>query len=195
MMTIIALIIAYLLGSLSSAIILSKIMKFQDPRSQGSGNPGATNVLRYAGRNQALMVLIGDALKGLIAVLIGHILGVHGVMLGLVALAAVLGHVFPLYFKFKGGKGVATGFGTLIMLSFWVAVVTAIIWAAVVFITRFVSLASLVAAAAAVIFAVIFGYSIYAFPIFLIAALLVWTHKDNIQRLLNKTESKVNLKL
>src|SRR5262245_44054620 len=103
MASIISLIIAYLIGSLNSAILISKYLKLPDPRTTGSGNPGATNILRTIGKNQAIVVLLADALKGVIAVLIGRIFGVHDFMLGLVALAVVVGHIYPVFFKFQGG--------------------------------------------------------------------------------------------
>lgn len=190
MLTIIAIIIGYLLGSLSSAIILSKLMHFPDPRTVGTGNAGATNVLRMVGKNEALMVVIGDVLKGLIAVWIGRLLGVHGAMLGIVALAAVVGHVFPLYFNFKGGKGVATALGALLGLSFIVGVLTFIVWAVFAYFFRYASFASLVAIVGSIIFTLIFA-TIYAFPVFLIAILIFWKHQENIMRLRSGTESKI----
>jgi len=191
MANIIALIIAYLLGSLSSAILIAKFLKLPDPRSEGSKNPGAANILRIAGKNKALLVLVGDILKGSLAVLIARILGVQGFMLGLIALSAVLGHVFPLFFKFKGGKGMATTVGTLLLLSFWVGLLVAAVWIIVAFVLRFASLASLSAAVFAPIFMLIFGNHLYAFPVLLIAALVVWCHRANIKRLLSGTESKI----
>lgn len=191
MTNIIALIVAYLLGSLSCAILISKFLKLPDPRSEGSKNPGAANILRLAGKNKALLVLAGDILKGLLAVLIARIIGVHGFMLGLVALAAVLGHVFPLFFKFKGGKGMATMVGTLLLLWFWVGILVAVVWIVVAFVFRFASLASLSGAVFAPIFMLIFGNHLYALPVLLIAALVVWGHRGNIKRLLAGTESKI----
>jgi len=191
MTNIIALIVAYLLGSLSCAILISKFLKLPDPRNEGSKNPGAANILRLAGKNKALLVLAGDILKGLLAVLIARIIGVHGFMLGLVALAAVLGHVFPLFFKFKGGKGMATMVGTLLLLWFWVGILVAVVWIAVAFVFRFASLASLSGAVFAPIFMLIFGNHLYALPVLLIAALVVWCHRGNIKRLLARTETKI----
>ena len=113
MSVIIALIIAYLLGSVSSSILVSKFFKTPDPRTEGSGNAGATNVLRLAGKKPALFTMVGDIVKGLIAVWIGHILHLHAFWLGLVGLAAVVGHIYPVWFGFKGGKGVATAVRTI----------------------------------------------------------------------------------
>jgi glycerol-3-phosphate acyltransferase PlsY len=190
---IICIIIAYLIGSLSTSILLSKYLKFPDPREVGSGNAGATNVLRSAGRNQALLVLVGDALKGMLVVWIAKLFGLHLAIVGFVALAAVIGHVYPIYFKFKGGKGVATMMGSLLALSLSVGIVAIIVWAAVAAITRYASLASLCAAAAAIFASLIFGKFYYAFPIFLMAALIAYTHLENINRLRAGTESKITL--
>jgi glycerol-3-phosphate acyltransferase PlsY len=159
----------------------------------GSGNAGATNVLRSAGRNQALLVLVGDALKGMLVVWIAKLFGLHLAIVGFVALAAVIGHVYPIYFKFKGGKGVATMMGSLLALSLSVGIVAIIVWAAVAAITRYASLASLCAAAAAIFASLIFGKFYYAFPIFLMAALIAYTHLENINRLRAGTESKITL--
>ncbi len=191
MLAIIAIVIAYLLGSVSCAIILSKVLKTPDPRTEGSGNAGATNVLRIAGKYQAALVLVGDALKGLVAVLIGHLFHVYGFMLGIVAFAAVLGHVYPLYFGFKGGKGVATAIGAVLGLSLISGILMAAAWGAIAFTMRYSSLASLVTVILAPIFLLIFSHASYFLPAVLIAALVVWKHKDNIKRLQNKTESKI----
>ena len=133
MNNLLALIIAYLLGSLTCAVLLTKLLKLPDPRTTGSKNPGATNILRTVGKNQALAVLVGDALKGFIAILLARILGVHGFMLGLVALSAVLGHIYPIFHKFEGGKGVATMLGTLLMLNFWVGLFAVAVWVVIAF--------------------------------------------------------------
>lgn len=191
MANIIALVIAYVLGSLNSSILLTKYLKLPDPRTQGSGNAGATNILRTVGKNQALLVLIADAAKGLIAIWIARLIGVHGVILGFVAFAVVVGHVFPVFFKFKGGKGVATALGGLLGLSLWAAAIAGMIWAAVAFFTKYVSLASMAAAAAAVVLVLVFGKAAYAFPVFCIAGLIVWKHKANIDRLRAGTENKL----
>lgn len=194
MANVICVVIAYLLGSIQTSLILSKLFKFPDPRSQGSRNAGATNVLRTAGKNQALMTLIGDVLKGFIAVMIAHIFGVQGFFLAMAGLAAVIGHIFPCFFQFKGGKGVATAIGALLFLSVFVAIIVTIIWLVVVFMTRYVSLASLIATAAAPILILVFSQSAYFIPLLLMAVLIIWKHKDNIQRLRKGTETKAKLK-
>lgn len=191
MAAIISIIISYLIGSLNMSILLSRILKTPDPRNQGSGSAGATNVLRTIGKNQAILVLVGDIIKGLIAVWIGRILGVYGVMLGFVAVAAVVGHIFPVYFKFKGGKGVATAIGSIWALAFWIGIMLIIVWVAVVLISRYSSLASLCTIVAAPLFMLIFGKAMFAFPVFIITVLIIWKHTDNIQRLRTGTETKI----
>ncbi|OGT68791.1 MAG: acyl-phosphate glycerol 3-phosphate acyltransferase [Gammaproteobacteria bacterium RIFCSPHIGHO2_12_FULL_45_9] len=187
---ILSLVIAYVLGSISSGVLIAKLCKLPDPRAEGSGNTGATNTLRLYGKKPALFVLIGDVLKGFVAVLLASMLGVTGGLLGLVALAAVIGHVFPVFFKFKGGKGVATAAGAFLVLSFGVTLLLLIIFAAIVYFTRYVSLASMIAAIAAPIL-FIFSAPALAFPALLVAGLIVWKHSDNIERLRTGTESKI----
>lgn len=186
-----ALIISYLLGSLSSAVITARIFKFPDPRTEGSGNAGATNVLRTAGKKPALYAVIGDILKGFVAVIIGRILGLEGAMLGLIAFVAVIGHIFPIFFGFKGGKGVATAVGSLLGLSVIMGIATAVIWIVVAYVTRYASLASLIAIAAGALFTLIFHHPAYFFPILLTVGVITWKHKDNIDRLKQGTESKI----
>lgn len=190
--TFIAIVIAYLIGSINMSIIISKILKKPDPRTQGSGNAGATNMLRTGSKQQAALVLIGDLVKGLLAVFIGHALGAHGLGIGFVALAAVLGHVFPLYFQFRGGKGVATMIGVLIAMNLYLGVIAIIAWIITAFVSRYASLASLVAAIVAVALTLILGRFGLFIPVLLIAALIFWKHIGNIERLKNKTESKIN---
>lgn len=188
-----ALIIAYLLGSLSMSVIFAKIMGTSDPRTAGSGSAGATNVLRTAGKQQAILVLIGDVLKGLIAIWIAHLLHVKPFMLGLVGLAAVMGHIYPVFFGFKGGKGVATAVGAIFGLSWVTGFLIAIAWAAIAIVTRYASLASIVSVILAPVFLAIFSTGAYFIPAALIAAIVIWKHKDNIARLQSKTENKITL--
>lgn len=194
MTTIIGLVIAYVIGSLSTSIITAKLMKLPDPRSQGSGNAGATNMLRVGGKKAAIIALVGDVLKGFVAVLIGRILGEHSIGLALIGFAAVVGHVFPCFFKFKGGKGVATMLGSLLALSLWVALATIVIWIIVAAASRYASLASLVAAIAAAVFTLVFGDGSYFIPVLFMAILIIWKHLDNIERLRTGKESKIILK-
>ena len=191
MSAIIAIIIAYLLGSLSSAILLAKAFNWPDPRTLGSGNAGATNVLRTLGKKQAAFVLTGDVLKGLIAVWVGYLFHVSAFMLGMVGLAAVVGHIYPLYFGFKGGKGVATAVGATFGLSFISGILMAAAWAVIVFLTRYASLASIIAVALAPVFLLLFSKAAFFIPSALIAALIIWKHKENIDRLKSNTENKV----
>lgn len=196
MVNILSVIIAYLLGSIQVSVILSKLFKFPDPRSRGSHSAGATNVLRTAGKNQALITLIGDVLKGVFAVLIAIILHAIPFFWACAALAAVAGHIFPCFFHFRGGKGVATGLGGLLMLSPFIAILLAVIWLIVVLGTRYISLGSLITAAASPILILIFSSerTAYFIPILVMACLIIWKHKDNIKRLRSGTESKVTLK-
>jgi acyl phosphate:glycerol-3-phosphate acyltransferase len=191
---IIFIVIAYLCGSLSSAIIICKLLKLPDPRTQGSGNPGTTNVLRIGGKKAALFVLLGDVLKGFLPVLLAKIFGLEAFMLGIVGLAAVVGHVYPILFKFKGGKGVATALGALLALSVTAGFLSFITWLAIAAVFRYSSLASLVAAVLAPVYIAIFSSFIYFIPVTLIAILIIWRHKDNIERLRTKTEDKIQLK-
>jgi glycerol-3-phosphate acyltransferase PlsY len=192
MAAVISIIIAYLIGSLNMSIIVAKLLGKPDPRSQGSGNAGATNTLRTSGKKDAAWVLVGDIVKGVIAVMIGRLFHVEGFMLGLVALAAIVGHIFPLYFKFQGGKGVATMMGVLIALNIWIGVITLAAWVITALLSRYASLASLTAAVVAVVCSLIFGQFHYFVPILIIAGLVFWKHMANIERLRAGTESKIN---
>lgn len=185
-------IIAYLLGSINSAIIICKIFGLPDPRAQGSGNPGATNVLRVGGKGPAILTLVGDLLKGLIAVILARLLGVHGVWLACITLIVVLGHIFPLFFGFKGGKGVATAFGALLGLAPAMAIVTGITWLVVIVFSRYSSLAALIATVLAPIYILLFADFNYFVPVVVMCMVLIWRHWDNIQRLREGKESKVN---
>jgi glycerol-3-phosphate acyltransferase PlsY len=191
---IVAIVIAYLLGSVSSAIIVCKVARAPDPRSQGSGNPGATNVLRVAGKKLAIMTLAGDVLKGVLAVMIARILGLSEYPLALVGLAAFLGHLYPLYFKFKGGKGVATGVGVLFTLSPLLGVVATITWLIIVKIWPYVSLASLVTAVLVPFYALLLQEPAYFIPLVVMALFIMWRHRGNIDRLRTGTESILKLR-
>ena len=190
---IILLVIAYLLGSLNCAIIVSKLMGLPDPRTQGSGNPGTTNVLRAGGKTAAALTLIGDVLKGVIAVGLAMFFNIHGFWLGMIAVAVVLGHVFPVFFQFQGGKGVATGFGALLILMPILAIVAVITWLLVLVFSRYSSLAAIITTTLLPIYTILFGNFQYFVPMLIITALLLWRHWGNLQRLRAGTESKVNL--
>lgn len=185
-------VIAYLLGSVSSAVIVCHILKLPDPRTEGSQNPGTTNVLRLGGKLPAILTLVCDMLKGFIPVLSAILIGVSGIALGIVALAAVIGHIFPVFFKFKGGKGVATALGSYFAISPLIGISAVIIWLLVVFFSRYSSLASMTMTVLAPILAVIYGQISFIIPAILIAALIIWKHLANIQRLRAGTESKIS---
>lgn len=192
MTTIIFILIAYLVGSFSSAIIVCKLMKLPDPRTEGSLNPGTTNVLRIGGKVPAILTLLGDVLKGAIPVLAAEWYGLSSLTLSLVALAAFLGHIFPLYFRFQGGKGVATAFGCLIALSLPVGLSLAGTWLIVAFTTRYSSLAALIATLLGPIVMWIFTHKWdYTLTTAIIALILIYRHKTNIQKLLRGEESKI----
>ena len=194
MVTLVFMIIAYLLGSISTSIIISKIFHQTDPRETGSGNAGATNVLRSQGRSAAIRVLVGDLLKGFIAIVLARLFHVQGFALGLVALAAVAGHVFPVFFKFKGGKGVATSLGCILAMAFWLGVLGAVIFIVVAYFSRYASLASLIMLAAITILCLFMGHAAYFIPLLLITLFVAWKHSDNIIRLRNGTENKIYFK-
>jgi glycerol-3-phosphate acyltransferase PlsY len=188
---IIMVVTAYLCGSLSSAIIVCKLLNLPDPRTTGSGNPGASNVLRIAGKKAAALVLLGDALKGFIPVLLAKIFHIEGVFVGLVALAAVLGHIYPLFFKFKGGKGVATFLGTMFAFSPIIGLAFIVTWLIIAALFRYASLASLASSILSIIFIIIFSDPQYLIPVLAIIMLIIWQHWGNIQRLKAGTETKI----
>ena len=190
---------AYLIGSLSFAVIVSRLMGLNDPRTYGSGNPGATNVLRSGNKAAAVLTLLLDALKGFVPVLLvklhGAPFGLDDGTLALVALAAFLGHLWPVFFRFKGGKGVATAAGVLLALNPWLGLATLATWIIIATFTRYSSLAALVSAVFAPFYQVlIWGGGPVAIAVFVMGALLVWRHRANIQKLLNGTESKLGQK-
>lgn len=188
---IIMLTIGYLLGSIPSAVIVSRIMDLPDPRSEGSKNPGTTNVLRLGGKKAAVIVLGLDLAKGLVAVVLAKIIGLHHMGPGLVGLAAVIGHVFPIFSDFKGGKGVATAAGVLFGLSWPLGTLVVLTWIIVAAITRYSSLAALIATGLTPIYSLWLAPPSYQLPILLIAALLVWRHYENILRLMAGQENKI----
>ncbi len=184
------LIFGYLLGSLSSAIIVCKLMGLPDPRTQGSKNPGATNVMRIGGKKAAYTTFIGDFLKGLLSVLIAKFTIGSDVAIAGAALGAFLGHLYPLYFKFKGGKGVATLVGVLVGISLWIFLIFGVVWLAILFTTGYVSLGSMLGAVIVAIAALLLGYSQALVGVLMMLAILViYRHRENIHRLRNGTES------
>jgi len=186
---------AYLLGSIATAVIVSRLFGLPDPRTIGSGNPGATNVLRTGNKLAALATLIGDLLKGLIPVLVARALDAGDLIIALTALAAFIGHLFPVFFQFKGGKGVATALGVLLGLSPWLGLSTLGVWLLIAFTLRYSSLAALTAALAAPLIGWLLHLdSAILITISLMSALLIWRHIGNIQRLLRGEESRIGQK-
>lgn len=201
---ILATVAAYLLGSLAFAVIVSKAMGLSDPRTFGSKNPGATNVLRSGSKAAAIITLLFDALKGLVPVLLvkafGKPYGLEDGTMALVGLAAFLGHLYPVFFRFEGGKGVATFLGVVFGVHWLLGAATGLTWLIIAFFFRYSSLASLVAAVFAPVYYLLgdrFGWYAekpVAAALFAMALLLAWRHKANIQRLLQGTESRLGAK-
>ena len=183
------LIASYLIGSISSAVIICKVLGLPDPRTQGSKNPGATNVLRLGGKKIAAFVLIFDGLKGTTPVIIGHYFELGLTQLTLITLCAFLGHIFPVFFRFRGGKGVATYLGGLIAINFLAGLIFSVIWLLVAKVLKISSLAALVATALSPIyFYLITGDMESTLIIGIISLLIFYTHRGNIKRLINKEE-------
>lgn len=201
MNTIIFIVIAYLIGSVSFAVVMSRVFGLSDPRTYGSKNPGATNVLRSGNKKAAIATLIGDAAKGWFAVWLaqhfGAEFGVGDVGIALVALAVFIGHLFPIFFKFVGGKGVATLLGVLIGLNVWLGLATLLTWLIIAYAFRYSSLAALVAAVfAPFYYGLLFGTSEIEklIAIFVMALLLLFTHRGNIANLVAGKESRIGSK-
>ncbi len=183
--------IAYLAGSISSAVLVCRMRGLPNPRTEGSGNPGATNVLRIGGASSAAMVLSFDMLKGALPAYLAFRLGVDPVSLGLIAIAACVGHIFPIFFDFKGGKGVATAFGAMAPIGHDFALALIGTWIVMVLISRYSSLAAMTTA----LLAPVYTWYIddrFTIPVFMLSTLIVIRHKDNILRLLKGEESKVS---
>jgi glycerol-3-phosphate acyltransferase PlsY len=196
---VLATVAAYLIGSLSFAVIVSRVMGLNDPRTYGSGNPGATNVLRSGNKAAALLTLVFDALKGFVPVVLvdqfGARFGLHEGTTALVALAAFLGHLWPVFFRFQGGKGVATAAGVLLGINPWLGLATLATWLIVAAFFRYSSLAAIVAAVFAPFYQLlIWGGGPTAVAITVMGLLLLWRHSANIQKLLRGTESKIGQK-
>lgn len=189
---------SYFIGSISFAVVVSKAMRLPDPHSYGSGNPGATNVLRTGNKLAAVLTLVGDALKGYLAIFLARALigvDVDSWVLPTVAVAAFLGHLFPAFHGFKGGKGVATALGILLGISAWLGLAALSTWLIVAFFMRYSSLAALITALfAPVYFVFLFGFQPMALAIATMSALLIWRHQGNIQKLLNGTEGRLGAK-
>jgi glycerol-3-phosphate acyltransferase PlsY len=193
-MNALALIASYLLGSLPFAVLVSQALRQADPRTYGSGNPGATNVLRGAGRVAAALTLIGDAGKGALAVWLGRQVGEGGdeVIAILCGAAAFLGHVFPVFLRFRGGKGVATFLGVLLAFAPWLGLACCVLWLAVAAVSRYSSLASLSAAIGAPVLLGLFqGADAQLAVIVAMSALLAWRHRSNVAKLRAGTEARI----
>lgn len=187
--------IAYLMGSLSTAIIVSKLTGLPDPREQGSKNPGATNVLRLGGKKAAAVTLLGDAAKGLIPVLIARYLDAPADIIAAVGLGAFLGHLYPVFFGFKGGKGVATALGVLTGFSGWLGLAVLATWLLMAFLFRYSSLAALTAASLSPVYVWFLLHApVLAGAALTMALLLISRHRGNIERLLKGEESKIGSK-
>lgn len=191
-LNVIAVLAAYLVGSIASAILVCKMLGKADPRSEGSQNPGATNVLRLHGKKAAALTLVGDAVKGFVPVLLIKLWGAPDLVVALSALAAFLGHLYPLFFQFKGGKGVATFVGVLFGMHLGLGLCFVLIWLSLAFLFRYSSLAALGAA----VLAPLYTFWLYpALPLVIgnsiMAALLLWRHRSNISNLLAGKEDKL----
>ena len=195
--------IAYLIGSISFAVVVSKCMRLPDPHSYGSGNPGATNVLRTGNKGAAVLTLLGDALKGFVAVVLARmILGEESLSSSLnswilcgVVVAVFLGHLFPIFHGFKGGKGVATACGILFGINWILGLATLATWIIVAKFMRYSSLAALAAAVfGPIYFVFLFGFHPMDIALLIVCALLIWRHRSNIHNLMNGTESKIGSK-
>lgn len=181
---------AYLLGSISFGIIMSQLFGLPDPRTVGSGNPGATNVLRSGKKIAAALTLLGDTAKGWLAVWLAFYFAVEPWLVCLIALAVFLGHLYPIYYGFKGGKGVATALGVLLALSPWVGLCALVTWVITFAIWRYSSLAALVAAGLAPIYVIIFlDYKGFMVTSVLLSLLLFWRHRGNIRKLAQGNEA------
>ena len=192
MQILLAALVAYLIGSVSFAVVVSSVMGLADPRSYGSKNPGATNVLRSGNKKAAILTLVGDAFKGWIAVWLARHFGLPDVAIAWVAIAVFLGHLYPVFFRFQGGKGVATAAGVLLGINPWLGAATLLTWVIIAAFFRYSSLASIVSAVFAPFYQLlIWGGGPAAIAITVMGLLLIWRHTGNIRKLLEGTESKI----
>jgi glycerol-3-phosphate acyltransferase PlsY len=197
MLTLVFVVAAYLLGSISFAVLTSRAFGIADPRTYGSGNPGATNVLRSGKKAAAALTMLGDAAKGWVAVALAMHFATPDAqgLIALVFLAVFLGHLFPVFLKFKGGKGVATALGVLLALNTWLGLAALATWLAVALVLRLSSLAALMAAVCAPIYAMLLGLPReWVLATVIMSVLLIWRHKSNIQNLLAGRESRIGRK-
>ncbi|AYV14750.1 glycerol-3-phosphate 1-O-acyltransferase PlsY [Shewanella algae] len=190
-LTPIMIVAAYLLGSISSAVLVCRLKGLPDPRGKGSGNPGATNVLRIGGTWAAAMVFFFDMLKGALPTYTAYLMGIDAIWLGVIAIAACLGHIYPIFFGFKGGKGVATALGAMAPIGEGLALCLMGTWLLVVLLTRYSSLAALVTALLAPVYTWWLDDR-FTLPVAMLSTLIIIRHKDNIRRLLKGEESKMS---
>ena len=189
-MNVIYLLFSYLIGAISFGIVISHIFSLPDPRTIGSKNPGATNVLRTGKKLAALLTLLGDALKGSLTVGLAQYFELSPLMVGLIAIATLIGHVFPIYYGFKGGRGVATAAGILFMFSWTMGLIVLAIWLGVFFIWRYSSLAAIIAASLSPVIGFFYKIDFYELiATSIIALILILRHVENIKRLIDGTES------
>ena len=185
------LIFAYILGSINSAIIICHLFRLPSPRTIGSGNPGTTNVLRIGGKFPAILTLLFDLLKGVIPVIMAKLFCSNEIIVPCVALWAIIGHIFPIFFGFKGGKGVATFIGTLIAFNWILGVIFVLAWLLTAKITKYSSLSALVATIVASTSIIPLTNLSHSIPFLIIAIIIIIKHKSNIKKLINGTESKI----
>ena len=190
MMNVIYLLFSYLIGAISFGIVISHIFSLPDPRTIGSKNPGATNVLRTGKKLAALLTLLGDALKGALTVGLAQYFELPSLIVGFIAIATLVGHVFPIYYGFKGGRGVATAAGILFMFSWIMGLIVLAIWLGVFFIWRYSSLAAIIAASLSPVIGFFYNIDFYELiATSIIALILILRHVENIKRLIDGTES------
>jgi len=192
-LTLLMVVAAYLAGSVSSAVLVCRIRGLPDPRTQGSGNPGATNVLRIGGASSAAMVLFFDMLKGALPTYLAYLMGINAISLGIIAIAACLGHIYPLFFGFKGGKGVATAFGAMAPIGDDLAICLLASWVILLLISRYSSLAAMITALLAPVYTWWLDDR-FTIPVAMLSTLIIIRHRENIQRLLKGEETKVSRK-
>ncbi|MGH8602436.1 MAG: glycerol-3-phosphate 1-O-acyltransferase PlsY [Gammaproteobacteria bacterium] len=187
--------LSYLMGSVSCAILVCKAFGSVDPRSHGSGNPGATNVLRLYGKKAALATLAGDLLKGLIPLLIGNMLSLSEASMATVGVAAFIGHLYPVFFRFQGGKGVATFIGVLYGIAWPLGILFMLEWLVIATVFRISSLSALVATASSPLLVhAVTGSAYFLVAVCIMVAFIFWRHRSNIAKLVAGTEGKIKVK-
>ncbi len=191
LLTILMIVFAYLIGSVSSAILICRVFKLPDPRTVGSKNPGATNVLRISNKYIAVTVLLLDILKGTIPVWSAYFFKIEPISLGMIAVAACLGHMYPIFFGFKGGKAVATALGVLLPIGLSLGTLLVVTWLAIAKFTKYSSVAAIVTVLLAPFYTWLIK-PIYVYPVMMLSALIIFRHKENIIRLIKGQEDKIS---